>query len=148
MVARNCSVVSLPSAPVVTIFVRHSADCPHRENKFHKSCRCRKSLRFFNDGKQQTQSAHTRSWGQAETAKRNLEERFRGTNSAERIASVSVRIESRPTIDRAADLFISDKVSQGIDPTAEKKYKRELGRFSEFMAKRAKLFPMRSHCMI
>ena len=39
------------------------------------------------------------------------------------------------------ELYLSDKLSQEVDPTAHKKHVRELGRLSEFMARRGKFFP-------
>jgi integrase/recombinase XerD len=135
-------IVSVPAAPVVTIFVRHSADCPHEGGGgFSKRCKCRKSLRFFHNGKQQTISAKTRSWAEAEKAKRKLEDQFKAADPNEPLSSISVQAESRPTIDRAVELYLSDKLTQGLDPTAYKKHVRELGRFAEFMGKRGKFFP-------
>jgi integrase/recombinase XerD len=55
--------------------------------------------------------------------------------------AVSLQAESRPTIERAVQLFLTDKKSQGLDSTAHKKHERELGRLESFMAKRGKLFP-------
>jgi integrase/recombinase XerD len=52
-----------------------------------------------------------------------------------------VQAESRVTIEKAIELYLSDKLTQGLDPTAYKKHVRELGRFSEFMSKRGKFFP-------
>jgi len=49
--------------------------------------------------------------------------------------------ESRHTIERAVELFISDKRSQGLHSEVLKKYERELARLKEFMAKRSKFFP-------
>src|SRR5205823_11423515 len=49
--------------------------------------------------------------------------------------------KSRPMIERAIELFLSDKLTQGLDPTAHKKHARELGRFAEFMGKRGKFYP-------
>ncbi|WP_353070999.1 tyrosine-type recombinase/integrase [Tunturiibacter gelidoferens] len=48
---------------------------------------------------------------------------------------------SGKTIERAIELFLSDKGSQGIDSDVLKKYDRELMRFRQFMEKRSKLFP-------
>jgi len=134
-------VVSVPAAPLVTIFVRHSADCPHKGNGFYKRCQCRKSLRFFHNGKQQTVSAKTRSWAAADEAKGKLEDKFKAADPNQPIPSITIQGESRPTIEKAIQLFLSDKLSQGLDPTAYKKHVRELGRFSEFMAKRGRFFP-------
>jgi integrase/recombinase XerD len=134
-------VVSVPEVPLVTIFVRHSADCLHKGDSFYKRCQCRKSLRFFHNGKQQTVSAKTRSWAEAEKAKRKLEDQFKAADPNQPLSSVTVQAESRPTIEKAIELYLSDKLTQGLDPTAYKKHVRELGRFSDFMSKRGKFFP-------
>jgi integrase/recombinase XerD len=52
--------------------------------------------------------------------------------------AVSLQAESRPTIERAVQLFLTDKKSQGLDSTAHKKHERELGRLESL---RGKLFP-------
>jgi hypothetical protein len=57
------------------------------------------------------------------------------------MVAVSLQAESRPTIECAVQLFLTDKKSQGLDSTAHKKHERELGRLESFMAKRGKLFP-------
>jgi site-specific recombinase XerD len=51
----------------VTVFTRHSADCPKTDPQW-KRCNCRKSLYIYADGKVTYRSAKTRSWEQAERA--------------------------------------------------------------------------------
>jgi hypothetical protein len=104
-------VVSVPAVPLITIFVRHSSDCDHRDDHYYKRCQCRKSLRFFHNGKQRTQSARTRSWAIAEEAKRKLEDQFKAADPSQPLSSVTVQAESRPTIERAIELFLSDKLT-------------------------------------
>ncbi|HEX4577460.1 MAG TPA: tyrosine-type recombinase/integrase [Edaphobacter sp.] len=133
--------ITVPSIPLVTVFVRHSADCSHKDDSFYKRCQCRKSLRFFHNGKQRTQSAKTRSFALAEEAKRKLEDQFRAADPSKPIETVTVTAESRPTIAKAVELFISDKRSQGLDANFIAKYERELGRFTEFMNSRGRFFP-------
>jgi integrase/recombinase XerD len=133
--------IAVPSVPLITIFVRHSFDCAHAADNFYKRCRCRKSLRYFHDGKQQMQSAKTRSWSLAEEAKRKLEDGFRASDSKNPIGHVSIQGETKSTITRTVELFISSKRSQGLDPEGLKKYDRELGRFAQFMARRSRHFP-------
>ena len=67
------------AVPTITIFVRHSADCPNKD-EFWKKCNCRKHLRWFHNGKLYRQSAKTRSWAQAEAERRKLEARFEAAN--------------------------------------------------------------------
>jgi len=135
------STVSVAAIPIVTIFVRHSADCPRKGDEFHKNCRCRKHLRWSYGGKQYRQSAKTRAWGIAEQAKKKVEAQFEAADPGKPIGEVTVQANTRATIERAIQLFISDKRSQGMNEGVLKKYERELGRFKEFMWKRSRFFP-------
>ena len=60
----------LRSLAVVSVFTRHTSDCPHKNDRYYKGkgCRCRKSLYINEDGKDRRISAKTRSWEQAEKA--------------------------------------------------------------------------------
>jgi integrase/recombinase XerD len=134
-------VVVIPRLPLVTIFVRHSANCRHKADHFYKNCKCRKTLRWVVAGeRQRTRSADTRSWAQAEEEKRKLEARFRDADPTKPI-DVTVETSLRKTIEQAVELFVSDKRSQGLDDGVLKKYDRELGRLSDFMVRRSKFFP-------
>ena len=133
--------LSLPAVPVVTIFVRHSADCPHKDDEFHRNCRCRKHLRWSYAGQQQRKSAKTRSWTAAEQARRKLEAQYETADPTKRIETLTIAASSSPTIERARELFISNKRSQGVSSDVLKKYERELTRFSDFLEERSRLFP-------
>lgn len=111
---------------VVTIFVRHSADCKYAGDEFHKGCRCRKHLRWSKDGKQYRQKAGTRSWAEAELKKRDLEDQLAGR--------IPERNEGPQTLADAIEKFKSDKKNQGITPDVLKKYSRELERLQGFAA--------------
>jgi integrase/recombinase XerD len=138
---KTANAVTLTAAiPTVTIFVRHSKDCPHAGDNFSKACRCPKHLRWFANGKQQWKAAKTRAWKIAEERRRELEDRFKAADPSKPLPS-TFATKSRPMIDRAIELFLSDKKTQGLDPTAHKKHARELGRFAEFMGKRGKFYP-------
>ncbi len=50
----------------ITVFTRHSEDCPKAANPQWKRCDCRKSLYIREGGKTVYVSAKTRSWEQAE----------------------------------------------------------------------------------
>ena len=50
----------------ITVFVRHSSDCPKRDDPQWKRCKCRKSLYIREGGKTRYVSAQTRSWAEAE----------------------------------------------------------------------------------
>ena len=50
----------------MTVFTRHTADCPKAADRYWKRCNCRKSLYIYEGGKVSNISARTRSWEQAE----------------------------------------------------------------------------------
>jgi integrase/recombinase XerD len=133
--------VPASNIPTITIFVRHRADCPRAGDEFHKVCRCSKHLRWSNDGRQYRQSAKTRTWSIAEERRRAIEAQFAEADPSHCSGTVRLETQSAKTIERAMELFLSDKKSQGLDSDVLKKYKRELTRFRDFMTKRSKLFP-------
>jgi len=127
-------------APVVTVFVRHSADCPRKGDEFYKSCKCPKHLRWSHAGKQYRKSAKTRSWASAEQSKKRVEAAF-DVNANPAKAAASATPETSKTLDAAIELFIASKRTQGITAGVISKFVRELGRLSDFMSKRSKYFP-------
>lgn len=114
---------------VVTIFVRHSADCKYAGDEFHKGCRCRKHLRWSKDRKQYRQKADTRSWAEAELRKRELEDQLAGrfveSNHGARLLSDSIEI------------FNADKKNQGVTADVLGRYSRELERLEGFAARKS-----------
>ncbi len=111
------------AAPVVTIFVRHSADCKYAGDEFCKRCNCRKHLRWSFNGKQHRKQAGTRSWAEAETARREIEKQLAG-----RPAEKHDEVQS---LDEALQLFIQDKKVQGVTPGVIKKFTLELERLRQ-----------------
>lgn len=114
------------STPVVTIYVRHTPGCKYEGDEFTKRCNCRKHLRWSKDKKQYRQKAGTRSWAEAEEAKRNLEAQLTGK---------SVAVDLLPTgktIAQAIGVFTQDKKNQGVSPSVAGKYTRELARLRVF----------------
>jgi hypothetical protein len=67
-----------PGPPIITIFVRHSANCKYRGDEFEKRCHCPKHLRWTHERKQHRVSAHTLSWAVAEDKKREIEDQLAG----------------------------------------------------------------------
>jgi integrase/recombinase XerD len=130
------SVLAVPSIPSITIFVRHSEDCKYRDDESYKSCRCAKHFRYTHDGKQVRQSARTRFWKTAEETRRKLEASF-----AADVAAVAIQPETKKTIERAVEQFVTSKRTSGMSAQVLQKYERELGRFESFMAQRSKFLP-------
>jgi integrase/recombinase XerD len=108
--------------PSITVFARHSEGCKYKGDETWRRCDCRKHLRWWKDSKQHKRSAKTRSWTQAEEEKRKLEEQFKaGANPT------ALETSDRKTLERAIELFISDKRSAERGDAVIDKYERELG---------------------
>ena len=114
----------MSATPVVTIFVRHSADCKYAGDEFCRRCNCRKHFRWTQNGVQYRRTAGTRSWEQAEEGKRRLEDQFPGRTPAPESKGQGIR--------EAVDLFLLDKKVQGITDHVIGKYTRELARLRTF----------------
>lgn len=112
------------STPVITIFVRHSADCKYAGDETCKRCQCRKHFRWTQNGKQQFRKAGTRSWAEAEDNKRRLEDELAGRTAAP-------VTEGQP-ISAAIQTFYEDKAAQGLAESSVLPYKRELPRLQRF----------------
>ena len=52
--------------PNISVFTRHSEECPKKDNPQWRRCNCRKSIYVRAGGKTAYVSARTRSWDQAE----------------------------------------------------------------------------------
>src|ERR1700733_7104053 len=96
----------------ITVFARHSVDCPKRDDPQWKRCKCRKSLYVRESGKTTYMSAQTRSWEEAE-----------GVAQAERDKRNPVKIQLQKIAEseaakRAAELAklkpLEDALSQWI----------------------------------
>lgn len=116
---------------IVTIFVRHSADCKYAGDEFTKRCNCRKHFRWTAHGKQYRRKAGTRSWAEAEDIKRKLEDQLSG-----RIPVTPESNADELTLDRALQTFYANKEAQGVKIRVRNMYKRELGRLLDFSSAR------------
>jgi integrase/recombinase XerD len=116
---------AMSSAPTITIFVRHSVDCKYKGNEFHRRCNCRKHFRWFANDKQHRRSANTRSWSEAEEGKRELTDQLRG-----RVVEAAATAER--DIRSAADVFIAEKLVEGLTSDLVKKYRLWLDRLTSF----------------
>ena len=112
-------------APVITIFVRHSASCKYAGDEFCKRCDCRKHLRWTQGGRQFRRKAGTRSWAEAERLKRGLEDQLSGKAS-------NGEPDTAKSLTDAIEIFLQDKRNQGITAKVIGKYSRELARFRDF----------------
>lgn len=112
----------MPSV-VITIFVRHTANCKYAGDEFAKRCTCRKHFRWTANGKQHRKAAGTRSWAAAERVRRNLEDQFAGKHAD--------KIDTN-ALSKCIDVFITDKRVQGLSAGGIGKYARELARLKDY----------------
>lgn len=124
------------SSPEITIFVRHSEDCPHRDDgEDYRQCRCRKHLRWSYRGQQKRLSAKTRSWSEAEKQKSKLLRQFGQTNDP------VIESADRTTVEKAIELFLTRKRTENVSDGVLKKHTRELARLKQFLSSKSKFFP-------
>jgi integrase/recombinase XerD len=114
-------------APLITVFVRHSADCKYLGDEFCKRCNCRKHFRWTQNGKQYRQKAGTRSWTEAEEVKRRLEDQLAG-----RAPAIPDNENAKPVAE-AIKVFLRDKEVEGNKGQVER-YRLEIGRLQDFLA--------------
>jgi integrase/recombinase XerD len=120
--------------PIVTIFVRHSPDCPHHD-EFYKRCQCWKHLRWSHGGRQHRKAAKTKSWAGAERAKKEIELSYE--NAA---LGKPAQPDEAVSVERAVQLFLQDKTGQNMQAVTLRKYRRELGRFQAFCDRQGRYF--------
>jgi integrase/recombinase XerD len=116
----------MSTAPVITIFVRHSADCKYNGDEFCKRCNCRKHFRWFQNGEQYRRKAGTRSWAEAEDLKRKLEDQLAGR------MPTAAESEQGQTFAAALKAFLTEKEVTDVGRDRRGKYQTELDRFTAF----------------
>ena len=121
------------SAPIITIFVRHSLDCQHTGDEFYKRCDCWKHLRWSHGGKQHRRATKERTWAGAERVKREIELSYEAVGKP-------VEPDRQATLRQSVDTFILDKEGQNLDAAVLGKYRRELGRLVEFCEHQGKFY--------
>ena len=113
--------------PSITIYVRHTADCPHADDETWKRCNCRKHLRWSWQGKQLRRSAKTRSWSGAEREKRKLEMQYETA-----LAGEVAKSDEPVSIEQAITAFMADKTGARASANTISKYKLTLSRLQDF----------------
>lgn len=116
----------MPTAPTITIYVRHSEGCKYEADEFAKRCSCRKHLRWFQNGKLHRLKANTRSWDEAEEVKQKLKDQFSG-----RVVEAAPG-DNTKDIPSCISLFLQDKGVKGIKEDVVAKHVRELGRLRDY----------------
>jgi hypothetical protein len=98
----------------VTVFTRHSADCPKKSDRHWKGCKCSKWSSVSEDRGFTRQSAKTRSWKQAERRVKTMELQP-PKRRADQAGHGSAESSKRKTIQSAVETFLKNNKTDGID---------------------------------
>jgi len=115
----------MSTAPLITIFVRHSEDCKYAGDEVCKRCNCRKHLRWTQNGRQYRRKAGTRSWQEAEEQKRRLEDELAGRTPAE-------TKDARMPVSTAIEKFMQAKRNDGLEEPTLQKLQKTCDRIRDF----------------
>ena len=69
---------NMGTAPIIAIFVGHSAESKYAGDEFFRRCNCRKHLRWTKDRAQHRRPAGTRCWEEAERIKCQIQDQVSG----------------------------------------------------------------------
>jgi len=120
-------------APIITIFVRHDADCKHAEEPFYKQCGCWKHLRWTYNGQQYRRATKSKTWAGAEDVKRDVELSYQSVGKP-------AESDRPPMVRQAVETFIRDKQGQNLSTGVIGKFRRELGRLVDFAEHKRKFY--------
>jgi site-specific recombinase XerD len=118
---------------VITIYRRHSSDCPHWEDRFHKRCGCPLWAQYQFQGRQVKTSLKTRSWGVADKKVRKLQNELDAIASGELLKKKSDPV----TLESAIETYLRHigDPKQGRKPKSLVKPKRMMDLLREFCGK-------------
>ncbi len=103
----------------VILYKRHKANCPHRDDKTYRRCRCSVWMEWNIDGKQTRKSGKTFSWDTAEDKARAIEKAHLDADLGRGAAPAEAK-----TVEQAIALFMDSK--RGEDLAANTLYKHTL----------------------
>ncbi len=107
--------------PQFDIYVRHSADCPYKDDPEYPRCSCIKHIRWYADGKPHSKSTFETKWAAAENVKARMVIEYGGAPKV------------KPEISVAIDAFVQSRKDEGLSRGVQGKYKRELERLRVFL---------------
>jgi integrase/recombinase XerD len=101
-----------PATTTITVFTRHSPDCPFKDKREYKKCNCRKALYIYEGGRDKTISAKTRSWVQAEQfAKSELAYR---DPAQRRLREIEAKEEEKRAAALSKNITVADALARWV----------------------------------
>jgi integrase/recombinase XerD len=119
----------------VTVYTRHSTDCPHKYERNHKGCRCPKWLQYQINGDQKKKSAKTRSWGIATKKARQLETDLELAALGETPAN-----RKHHRVEEAVGQYQDHKFKPSFNTDSKRRVKAMMRRLQEWCDKRGILY--------
>jgi hypothetical protein len=107
--------VAAQTTTTVTVYTRDTADCPKRDDRYWKRCKCRKALYIHENGRDRKVSARTRSWEQAERLaqlerdRRDPAKRLLQEIKEQEVQKRSLQQEKNITVQDASDQWYATK---------------------------------------
>jgi integrase len=98
--------------PAITVFTRHSEDCPKAADRYWKRCQCRKSLYIYEGGKTTFVTAKTRSWEQAERVAQV--ERDRRDPVKRRLLEIEAEEVQKASLQKAKNITVKDATERWL----------------------------------
>lgn len=125
----------------ITVFARHSVNCPKRDDPQWKRCKCRKSLYIRENGKTAYVSAKTRSWEQterveqAERDKRDpVKVELQKIAESEAVKETARQAKLKPLADALEQWLAGMKSPGGTSMNAYRSTRRKILRWAESAA--------------
>lgn len=121
--------------PSITIFTRHSTDCPYKDDEGYRKCHCRKWLRWSYEGKRHRVPTKSRSWSGAEKKRREIEAQYAAAE-----ANQPVEENKAATVEQAINSFIADKTGANTAAPTISKYRLTLNRLLAYCTRHNLMF--------
>lgn len=130
---------------IVTVYVRHRAECQHDGKPFFRGCDCPKWLRYSGDvclcgrshkGRQHRFASGVRSWAQAEEKREEVQKRLDAGDQTPLPAT-----ETQQTIQQSIKTFLLAKQGERLNNATIRKLRYQLNLFESFMGDRSRFFP-------
>jgi len=131
---------------VVTIFVRHGAECRDDGKPFFRGCNCPKWLRYSGDvclcghshkGRQHRFASGVRSWAQAEEKREEAQKRLDAGDETPLPATET----AQKTVTQSIKTFLLAKQGERLSNATIRKLRYQLTLFDNFLADRSRFFP-------
>ena len=117
---------------IVTIYVRHSGECPHEGKPFYRGCECAKWLRYSGEAcfckgrrklvahRQHKLAAETRTWSIAEERRAEYQNRLDSGEMGAPLPPPPV-VQHRRTLEQELETYLLAKKGENISQSVQRK---------------------------